>query len=212
MVIETAALRNPELLDPIDVTRDVTACGEVISKQTAYNAGRTALRYVRDASKLPFAQQFETYSSGGEIVEVTLFPGPDDEHSLFGTPSELSRSKSFMQAAKALCRFAGKQPDQLKHVNIMAMPAFDAIPLHRDKSPWTRSVLQLWGQRALEFVLTARGVMAFTDMHLFEGDAYKMQFRDNDESILHGIDYWPSDHEQGAGINVAMYIDTYDKP
>lgn len=182
-----------------DVMPDVTFGYGVISPRTAFDAGRTALRLCRQNELLPFVESVGDPNL--EIFRVNTFSPAhytNSNETLFGHVSQIRRARSFIQACKALDRFAGMTED-LDCVYIMLMKHFDELPAHKDVYDGARSMLQLAGQKIVEFDHN-HPVSAVTNLFIAPGDAYQMQFRDDDTSVEHSVTYY------GAVENVALYV------
>ncbi len=174
-----------------DVCPDVTAAAGIITPSQAWHAARTAIRYFDFVGKYPYVNQVDSYSRNEGIVSVGVWSpleyNPDN--TIISNDLEVSRSRSFVAAAKALCRFAGTSIDEIHRVNVMILADGAEIEFHADKYDGARSILQLMGYRSLGFIHSKSAIAAQTDAFLFPGDAYRMQFTEDDTSVQHAITY-----------------------
>jgi hypothetical protein len=192
-----------------DIAPDVIASGDIISLSTAWHAARTALRYWEnaDSSKYPYVKTTKKYRSGGGIATVGVWSPLEynPKNTIIANQNEVNRSKSFVMAAKALCRFAGTSLEEVNRVHVMVVPDGDFLGFHTDKYDGARSIIQLMGYREVEFVHPYTEVSASTSAFLFPSDAYRMQFRDDSTSIMHAVSY--IGHGPGM-FNVGIYINS----
>lgn len=192
-------------LEIFDLCPDVTAAGDIIPLSTAWHAARTALRYFNHADDYEYVKRVHDYDSESGIVEVGVWSPLEynPKGTIIGNPSEVNRSMSFVRAAKALARFAGTTLDEEYRVKVMVMMDGDELGFHQDKYEGARSTLQLMGYRSLSLIHTSTPISAQTDAFLFQGDAYRMQFRPDYQSVVHGISYLG----HGPDLpNVGLYI------
>jgi len=196
--------------EPVDIFPDVYAQGRLVSPLVAWHAARTALKLYYDHENLPFAKMSKEYQGGGGIVTLGIYSpleySPDG--TIFGHPRIYNKSVSFMRAVKQLIRFSGAHEAESHYLRLMLMPDGEGIGVHRDLATHRRSFLQLLGHREATFIGNIQNMEAETSIVLAPGDAYCMQFREGNESVLHSVAY---EHPAGGEGCLAAYINIYDE-
>ena len=198
--------RQGEGGETVEVIRDVVVTQQAVSRMVAWNASRTALRYAFQADFLPFAHTTRVDNDSSRIVRIGAY-SPVEYANHQGTvicnPREINRNTSFVVALKALHRVSGSDFADSDWANIMLDLDSSSIPLHPDYGTYSRSFIQLAGIRILSFLdeTAVNSSEKYKAVVLSPGDAYSMQFRDDETSILHAADYmgWP--YSVGIYIN-----------
>ncbi|NBU33592.1 hypothetical protein EB118_02275 [bacterium] len=189
-----------------DVIRDVTLSRGVVSPRVAWQASRTAMRYAFEADFLPFAETIQLLNDSSRLVRIGTYSPleySDTQGTIIGNPREISRSLSFVTALKALHRSVGSDFSEATFAGVMVDLENASRDLHSDFGDYSRSFIQLAGQRRIGFIdTTVTGFRnAFATIVLNPGDVYSMRFREDESTIYHAIDYIGEPYSVGVYIN-----------
>jgi hypothetical protein len=173
---------------------DVEMFPALVPSGMAYHAARTALSLYRRSDSLPFVEFDPEHP---DILHVG-WSKPINDHAgsntIFEHPQTVKRAQSLIGCAKTLIDAA--YPDFTPgHISLL----FDeegSRPRHQDMFNGSRALLLLAGAKLVEFDHVPH--IARTELMQFPGDAYKMQFRNDETGLWHEVDSF-------LPMNVALY-------
>lgn len=183
----------------VDITPEVKLMRFAITPTVAAHAARTARAFLRNPEAYPYVHtvQGKDGTVRNDIVRVGWHTpkSETDSTTIWGNYRFQRRHESFVTAAHRLIHFSGGEiPDA---VNVY-YHGQGILPMHPDYMDYKRSLLLLDAAKKVT-VRHRNDIETYATFPVWTGDAYSMQCRNDELTVLHEIDNLNPD-------NIALYI------
>ena len=183
----------------VEITPEVSLSRHILSPSVAARAARTARAFLRDPSRYPYVHtaKHDDGTVRDDIVRVGWWAPrtESDNATIWGNYRYQQRHESFVTAAHQLICFSGGEIPE--YVNIYIQPQGE-LPMHLDQMSYKRSLIMLDAAKMVT-VRHRNDFETFVTFPVWTGDAYSMQFRDDELSVPHSVDNINPE-------NIALYI------